>query len=93
MKRYEIYRHIRGKAIIYGLPVGLFAIMLLSVISSLLVIIFSFGLGVILSAVLWNLGLYAFLGRFNRNSQLLIYQDVFPKMISNKKITDLNYED
>lgn len=93
MKRYEIYRHIRRKALVYGLPVGLFALMMLSVIASLLVIIFSFGVGVILSAVLWNLGLYASLGRLNQNPQLLNYQRVFPKMISNKKITGLNYED
>ncbi|MCX2839088.1 hypothetical protein OQ279_13105 [Salinimicrobium sp. MT39] len=93
MKRYEIYRHIRRKALIYGLPVGMFALMMLSVIGSLLMIIFSFGFSIILLAVLWNLGLYASLGRLNQNPQLLNYRRVFPKMISNKKITDLNYED
>lgn len=93
MKRYEVYRNIRKKALIYGLPVGLFALMMLSIIGSLLVVIFSFGLGVILSVVVLNLSLYLFLTRLTVNPQMLNFQRVFPKMISNKKISDLNYED
>ena len=93
MKRYEIYRNIRKKALIYGLPVGFFALMMLSVIGSLLVIIFSFGLGIIVSVVVLNLTLYVFLTRITMNPQLLNVQRVFPKMISNKKISGLSYED
>lgn len=93
MKRYEVYRNIRKKALIYGLPVGFFALMMLSFIGSLLVIIFSFGLGTIVSAVVLNLTLYVFLTRITVNPQLLNVQRVFPKMISNKKISDLCYED
>ena len=93
MKRYEVYRNIRKKALIYGLPIGLFALMMLSVIGSLLVIIFSFGFGIITSVVVLNLSLYIFLVRLTANPQLLHYQRVFPKMISNKKISGLTYED
>lgn len=93
MKRYEVYRNIRKKALIYGLPVGLFALMMLSVIGSLLVIIFSFSLVIITLMVLLNLALYGFLTRITVNPQLLNVQRVFPKMISNKKISGLSYED
>ncbi len=92
MKRYEVYRNIRRKALIYGLPVGLFALMMLSIIGSLLVIIFSFGVGVIISAVVLNLSLYLFLTRIALNPQMLNFRRVFPKMISNKKMSDLYYE-
>ena len=78
MKRYEVYRNIRKKAVIYGLPLGFFALMMLSIIGSLLVIIFSFSLGLIISAVLLNLSLYFFLIRISLNPQLLNYQRVFP---------------
>lgn len=93
MKRYEIYKNIRKKALIYGLPVGLFAVMILSVIGSLLVIIFSFSLSLIISAVVFNLVLYSFLTRITINPKLLHYQRVFPKMISNKSFSRLSYED
>ena len=92
MKRYEVYRNIRKKAVIYGLPLGLFALMMLSIIGSLLVIIFSFSLGLIISAVLLNLSLYFFLIRISLNPQLLNYQRVFPRLISNKKYSGLAYE-
>lgn len=93
MKRYEVYRNIRKKALIYGLPVGLFALMMLSVIGSLLVIIFSFSLVIITLMVLLNLALYVFLTRITVNPRLLNLQRDFPKMISNKKISGLSYED
>ena len=93
MKRYEVYRNIRKKALIYGLPVGSFALMMLSIIGSLLVIIFSFGVGVIISAVVVNLSLYLFLSRLTVNPQMLNFKRVFPKMISNKKMSDWSYED
>lgn len=92
MKRYEVYRNIRKKALIYGLPIGLFALMMMAVIASLLVMIFSFSLGTIFSAVVLNLSLYFFLTRLTVNPQLLHFQRVFPKMISNKKFSGLDYE-
>ena len=93
MKRYEIYRNIRKKALIYGLPVPLFALMMLSIIGSLLVIIFSFRLMIIIAAVLWNLVLYFILTRITVNPQLLNQRKVFPVLISNKRSTNMLYED
>ena len=93
MKRYEIYRNIRKKALIYGLPVPLFALMMLSIIGSLLVIIFSFSLMVIIAAVLWNLVLYFILTRITANPQLLNQRKVFPVLIINKRSTNMLYED
>ena len=93
MKRYEIYRNIRKKALIYGLPVPLFALMMLSIIGSLLVIIFSFSLIIIIAVVLWNLVLYSFLTRITANPQLLNQRKVFPVLISNKRSTNMLYED
>lgn len=92
MKKYEVYRNIRKKALIYGLPVGLFALMIISVIASLLVMIFSFSLVTIFSAVVLNLSLYFFLIRLAVNPRMLHFQRVFPKMISNKKSLGLFYE-
>ncbi|MDX1604505.1 MAG: hypothetical protein R3209_15660 [Salinimicrobium sediminis] len=93
MKKYEVYRNIRKKAMIYGLPLRFFALMMLSIIGSLLMIIFSFSFGLILSAVVLNLSLYFFLIRITHNPQLLNFQRVFPKMISNKRFSGLTYED
>ena len=93
MKRYEIYRNIRKKALIYGLPVPLFALMMLSIIGSLLVIIFSFSVLIIIAAVLWNLVLYFILTRITANQQLLHQKKVFPVLISNKRSTNMLYED
>lgn len=93
MKRYQIHRNIRQKALIYGLPLALFALMMLSVIGSLLVIIFSFDLLMILGGIAWNLTLYIALIRISANSQLLNFRKVFPGLISNKKTTNLYYED
>ena len=92
MRQFEVYRNIRRKAMIYGLPIGLFALMMLSIIASLLVMIFSFSLGVITSALIFNLGLFFFLTRISSNPQLLNFQKVFPRMISNKKNSMLHYE-
>lgn len=92
MKRYEIYRNIRQRAFIYGLPLALFALMMLSVIGSLLVIIFSFSLGVITTAIVINAGLYITLIRLTQNPRLLNFRKVFPQMLSSKKSSGLFYE-
>ena len=92
MKRYEIYRNIRQRALIYGLPVALFALIMVSVIGSLLVIIFSFSLGVISGAVIINAGLYITLARLTLNPQLLNLRKAFPEMLSSKKSSGLSYE-
>lgn len=92
MKSYEVYRNIRKKALIYGLPIAFFALMMLCIIGSLLAIIFSFSLGMIVSVVCLNLVLYFLLVRIASNPQLLHFRSVFPKMISNKKSSGLSYE-
>lgn len=92
MKRYEVYRNIRQRALIYGLPIAFFALMMLSVIGSLMVIIFSFSLGVITGAVVINAGLYIVLTRITQNPQLLNFRKIFPEMLSSKKSSGLYHE-
>lgn len=92
MKRYQIHRNIRQKALIYGLPVPLFALMMLSIIATLLVIIFSFDLLLILGGIAWNLTLYISLVKITANPNLLNLRKVFPVLISNKKSSNLYYE-
>lgn len=93
MKKYEVYRNIRKGAIIMGLPISLFALMLVSVIGSLLIIIFSFSLGVILSVVICNIVLYLVLTQITRQPALFKLQKVFPQTISNKKLSPFSYEE
>ncbi len=49
MKTFIPYKNIRKRAMILGLPLALFALQMISVIASLLLIIFSFSLGMIVS--------------------------------------------
>ena len=93
MKRYQIYRNIRKRALIFGLPVSLFALQMAAVIGSLLVVIFSFSLLLVLGAIVVNLTLYVMLLKLTHQPQILHVQKVFPTAISNKKTTDLHYED
>ena len=93
MKKYEPYKNIRKGAGIFGLPLPLFALMMLSIIASLLVIIFSFSLGVIISALLFNAFLYIGLNRISRLLEFLQMTGAFPKMISNKRNSGINYEE
>ena len=92
MKKYEVYRNIRQRAMIMGLPISLFALLMVSVIGSLLIIIFSFSLGVIVALLLFNALLYGALAQWVKNPQLLSLQKVFPNIISNKKLSPLSYE-
>jgi hypothetical protein len=92
MKKYTPYRNIRKGAIIFGLSLPLFALMMLSIIASLLVIIFSFSLGVIISALLFNAFLYIGLNLISRLLDFLQMTGVFPKMISNKRNSGIDYE-
>ncbi|MDF0707661.1 hypothetical protein [Flagellimonas okinawensis] len=91
MKKYEIYRNIRKKAMIMSLPISLFALMMVSVIGSLLIIIFSFSFGVIVALLLFNALLFGALAQWAKNPQLLSVQKVFPYCISNKKLSPLSY--
>lgn len=93
MKSYEVYKNIRRRALIFGLPVSMFALQMLGVIGSLLVVIFSFSFGLVLGAILLNGILYVILLKLANQPHLLHIGKVFPKAMSNKKTTALNYED
>ena len=92
MKRFEVYRNIRKKAMIFGLPISLFALMMIAIVASLLVIIFSFSFVMIIGVFVFNAALYVALTRITNNPQLFQFAKVFPKIISNKKNTVLDYE-
>ena len=77
---------------IWGLPLSLFALQMLSILGSLLVIIFSFSLLAILGTITMNTCLYVAFTRLTNHPQLLHFQRVFPKHISNKQISPLCYE-
>lgn len=87
MKQYEVYRHIRGRALIFGLPVAFFALQLLAVIGSLMAVIFSFDLVLLFGAMMANGVLYGILLRWSQRPELLPMGTIFPPMISNKKTT------
>jgi hypothetical protein len=93
MKQYEPYRNMRKKAVIFGLPLSLFALMMISIVASLLVIIFSFSFGIIIGVIVLNMGLYIALIRVTNNPQLFHFSKPFPQIISNKKPTLFNYEE
>lgn len=84
MKRFEVYKNIRKRAVIMGLPISLFALMMTVVISSLLFIIFSFSFTVIISVFLLNGVLYIVLTHITKNPALMHIKKVFPQTISNK---------
>ena len=58
MKRFEVYKNIRKRAVIFGLPISLFALMMISIVASLLVIIFSFSFGIVIGVLVFNATLY-----------------------------------
>ncbi|WP_097045652.1 hypothetical protein [Flagellimonas pacifica] len=92
MKRYEIYKDIRKRAVIMGLPISLFALMMTSVIGSLLLIIFSFSFLVIISVFFLNGGLYVVLTQLTKHPAVLHFKRIFPTTISNKRESQLQYE-
>jgi len=75
-----------------GLPISLFALMMTSVIGSLLFIIFSFSFLVIISVFIFNGGLYVVLTQLTKHPALLYFKKVFPTTISNKRESQLQYE-
>ncbi|MCG2462852.1 hypothetical protein K8352_18965 [Flavobacteriaceae bacterium F89] len=92
MKKFEVYKNIRKQAIIFGLPISLFALMMISIVASLLVIIFSFSFGIIIGALLFNSALYIALVRITSKPPFFQIKKVFPKIISNKRNSGLYYE-
>jgi len=85
MKKYGVYKDIRKRAMLMGLPISLFALQMTSVIGSLLFIIFSFSFLVIVTVLIINGGLYVILTQLTEHPSLLHFKRVFPTTISNKK--------
>jgi hypothetical protein len=67
--------------------------MMISIVASLLIIIFSFSFGIIIGVLIFNTILYIALIRITSNPQLFQMARVFPKIISNKKSSALDYEE
>ena len=93
MLNFEVFKNIRKRAVIMGLPISLFALMMTVVIGSLLFIIFSFSFTVIISVFLLNGILYIALTHITKNPALMHIKRVFPQTISNKKGSRLHYEE
>jgi Flp pilus assembly protein TadB len=66
--------------------------MMICVVASLLVIIFSFSFWIIISALILNCILYLVLIRITRTSQLFQVSVKFPEIISNRRNSNFNYE-
>lgn len=77
---------------IFGLPVSLFALMMMAILGSLMVIIFSFSFAMVILVFLLNACLYIGLLRITNNPHLLQVSKVFPKVISAKRSSLLGYE-
>ena len=92
MKRYEVYKNIRKRAVIFGLPISLFALMMVSILASLLIIIFSFSFVMIISILIFNAALYVALTRITNDPQLFQMAKAFPRIISNKRNSGFDYE-
>tara|TARA_R110000868_G_scaffold282651_1_gene542969 strand:+ start:231 stop:509 length:279 start_codon:yes stop_codon:yes gene_type:complete len=92
MKKYEVYKNIRKRAVIFGLPISLFALMMVSILASLLIIIFSFSFGLIMGILIFNAALYVALTRITNNPQLFQITKTFPRIISNKRNCGFDYE-
>jgi type IV secretory pathway VirB3-like protein len=92
MKKFEVYKNIRKKAVIFGLPISLFALQMVAILASLLVIIFSFSFVMIIGILVFNAVLYVALTHITNNPQLFQMAKVFPKIISNKRNSGFDYE-
>ncbi|MAO36483.1 MAG: hypothetical protein CMP12_11370 [Zunongwangia sp.] len=92
MKKFDVYKNIRKKAVIFGLPISLFALMMVAILASLLIIIFSFSFGIIIGVLVLNAVLYIVLTRITINPQLFQMAKAFPKIISNKRNSGFDYE-
>lgn len=93
MKRFEVYKNIRKHAMIMGLSISHFAMMMSGVIGSLLYVIFSFSFYGIIAVFILNAALYIVLTHLSRKSLSLDFKSVFPVGISNKNQSPLYYEE
>lgn len=91
MKQYNVYRNIRVRALIFGLPVAFFALQMMAVVGSLIAVIFSFNLILLIAVGLGNTVLYGILLKLSQEPRLLQIGVSFPQLVSNKKITPYEY--
>lgn len=77
---------------IFGLPLSLFALMMIAILLTLLIIIFSFGLGIMLGLVVFDILLYIGLTKIAHTPSLFQWDNPFPKVISNKRNSGMYYE-
>jgi len=93
MKQYSVYRNIRVRALIFGLPVAFFALQMMAVVGSLMAVIFSFSLMLLIVVGLVNAVLYGVLLKLAQEPGMLQIGVRFPHSISNKKITSYEHCD
>lgn len=91
MKQYSVYRNIRVRALIFGLPVAFFALQMMAVVGSLIAVIFSFNLILLIVMGIGITVLYGILLKLVQEPRLLQIGVSFPRLISNKKITSYGY--
>ncbi|WP_293294593.1 hypothetical protein [Allomuricauda sp.] len=91
MKQYSVYRNIRVRALIFGLPVAFFALQMMAVVGSLIAVIFSFNLILLIAVGLGNTVLYGILLKLVQEPRLLQIGVRFPHSITNKKITSYEH--
>lgn len=91
MRSYKVYRNIRKGALIWGLPLSFFALLMVSVVASLLIIIFSFGPIIVFGVFVWNGCLFIGLTKMKGNTRFFNLRKVLPKSISNKKDNILSH--
>jgi hypothetical protein len=93
MKQYSVYRNIRVRALIFGLPVAFFALQMMAVVGSLMAVIFSFSLILLIVVGIGNAVLYGVLLKLAQEPGMLQIGVWFPHIISNKKITPYEHCD
>lgn len=86
MKQFTTYTAIRQRAQLLGLPLLFFAVQLIAVIVSLLLMIFSFGVGLILGLLVLNVSLYVGLLQYQQGKLHFSLGTVFPRELSNQHI-------
>lgn len=91
MKSYEVYKNIRKGALIAGLPLSMFGVVMAFIILSLMMLIFGFSLIILLALIIANGVVYVICIQLVNNPNITNFQKIFPRLISNKKTNDLDY--
>jgi hypothetical protein len=67
-------------------------LMMVSILASLLIIIFSFSFAIIIGVLVLNTSLFVVLTWITHNPQIFQMTNAFPKILSNKKTSGFDYE-